>query len=222
MKDARGGPVFRGLSSLNDLGRLACAFERVPRPIFGIETKGGHLLAVHTEQLAESPVFFYAKSDKIGHFLKYRIDGEVEEVSFCDEASDARYLYSPILHIRSLPENFKAAMGEAESVSSLAQKMELTDVTGLLKLSPYRMLVDEAPAPLYVSKVDGMSYIGIFVHIGENDGSDLYFYVKLDSEPTKNFIRYNPQKPVDWSYTNRTGEHASYYAKVVRLAEGLA
>ncbi|MEM0075246.1 MAG: hypothetical protein QXV84_02745 [Conexivisphaerales archaeon] len=223
MQDLKVEPVFRELSSLSDLGRLACAFERVPKPIFGIEDDdGSFVLSVHTEQLGDSPVFFFARSKKIDHFLRYRLEGESEEVNFSDDASDARNLYSPILHIRKVPDSFKKALNNNLAASSLASQMELSDVIGLLKLSPYRMLLDESPAPLYLSTADNQSYLGIFVHIGDSEGSDLYFFVKISSDPQKNFVKYNPQKPNEWAFTNRTDDHGKYFAKLIRLKQGPA
>jgi hypothetical protein len=219
MPRLKGEPIFRGLSSLRELGRLACAFERVPRPIFGIALDGSYALAVHSEQLGDSPVFFYATSEKVDQFLRYRLEDEQEEVTDASDASDPRYLYSPILSIKDVPESFKKALSRKVDLSEVAQRMELSDVVSLLKLSSYRMLADESPAPLYLSKKDGQLLLGAFVHIGDSDGSDLYFFVKLDSDPGKNFVRYNPQRPADWSFTNRTGEHAIFYAKLIRLAD---
>lgn len=216
-------PIFAQLSSLVELGRLACAFERVPRPVFGIKIGSAgnsdrYALAVHSEQIDESPVFFYTISDKVDHFLRYKIDDISEEVTLSSEASDPRYLYSPVLLIKHVPEEFSRAIGKKISLSGLTKKFELADVVSLLKLSSYRMLADEAPAPLYLSKEDDGIQLGAFVHIGDAEGSDLYFYTKLDSDPSKNFVKYNPQKPSEWGFTNRAGDHGTYYAKIVRTS----
>lgn len=220
MPKIKGAPIFSEVTSLAELGRLACAFERMPRPIFGISVGDKYALAVHSEQLGDSPVFFYAMSDKIDHFLRYRVDEETEEVTTCSEAFDPRYLYSPILQIKQVPEAFNQALGRKVSLGELTQKLELHDVVSLLKLSTYRVFADESPAPLYLSRSQSSVELGAFVHIGDSDGSDLYFYVTLDSDPGKNFVRFNPQKPSDWQFTNRTGDHGSYHAKLIRVADG--
>ncbi|MEM3684119.1 MAG: hypothetical protein QXX17_05080 [Conexivisphaerales archaeon] len=222
MPKAKGEPIFAELSSIVELGRLACAFERVPRPVFGIsidESQHKYALAVHSEQIGDAPVFFYALSDKIDQFLRYKVDEEAEEVTFSPEAFDPRYLYSPILLIKEVPEVFKKAIGRVLGLSELTQRFQLGDVVSLLKLSSYRLLADEAPAPLYLSKSDDKYHLGAFVHIGDSDGSDLYFYTLLDSDPGKNFVKYNPQKPSDWGFTNRAGDHGTYYAKIVRIMQ---
>jgi hypothetical protein len=219
MPKGKGEPIFRKLQSVRELARLACAFERVPRPTFGILVDGKYALSVHSEQLGESPVFFYAMDDRIDQFLKYKLEDEMEEVTQSSEATDPRYLYSPILAIKSVPETYMKSLMKSGTGLSKASSMELSDVVSLLKLSSYRVLIDEAPAPLYLGKDKEGYKLGAYVHIGDSDGSDILFFVKIDSDPQKNFVRYDPQRPSAWSYTNRTGEHGSYYAKIIRLAD---
>src|SRR5579875_700039 len=217
MPKNKGEPIFAEVSSIVELARLACAFERVPRPVFGISIDSDkYALAVHSEQINDSPVFFYAFSDKIDQFLRYK----VEEVVLSSEAFDPRYLYSPILLIKQVPEGFRKAIGKHVGLSSLTQKFELGDVVSLLKLSSYRMLADEAPAPLYLSSDGNAFELGAFVHIGDSEGSDLYFYTRIESDPGRSFVKYNPQKPSDWGFTNRAGDHGTYYAKIVRMIQG--
>ncbi len=141
-------------------------------------------------------------------------------MTLSSEAFDPRYLYSPILLIKQVPEGFRKAIGKHVGLSSLTQKFELGDVVSLLKLSSYRMLADEAPAPLYLSSDGNAFELGAFVHIGDSEGSDLYFYTRIESDPGRSFVKYNPQKPSDWGFTNRAGDHGTYYAKIVRMIQG--
>jgi hypothetical protein len=220
MPKNKGEPIFAEVSSIVELARLACAFERVPRPVFGISIDSQkYALAVHSEQINDSPVFFYAISDKIDQFLRYKVDEEVEEVTLASEAFDPRYLYSPILIIKQVPEGFRRAIGKHVGLSDLTQKFELGDVVSLLKLSSYRMLADEAPAPLYLSSDNKSFELGAFVHIGDSEGSDLYFFTRIEEDPGRSFVKYNPQKPADWGFTNRAGDHGTYYAKIVRMMQ---
>lgn len=219
MPRGKGEPIFRKLQSVKELARLACAFERVPRPTFGIFVDGKYALSVHSEQLGDSPVFFYAISEKVDQFLKYKLEDEAEEVTLSSEATDARYLYSPILSIKSVPEGYMKSLMKGESSLLQNVSMELSDVVSLLKLSSYRVLVDESPAPLYLMKDREGYKLGAYVHIGDSDGSDILFFAKIEADPRKDFVRYDPQRPSEWSYTNRTGEHGTYYAKIVRLAD---
>ena len=215
MKEA---PIFRELESLKDLARLSCAFERIPRPLFAMPLASGDFaLAVHAEQLGESPVFFYTLVKSFKPYVRYRLDGDLEEASFVDDATLTQYLHSPVLTLKETPGSFLEAIEARDQVDANVQRVELGDVNSLLKLGAYRYIMDESYAPLYLSKNGSEVHLGTFVHMGDFDGSDFYFYVKLDKDPASPFVRFDPSKATDWAFTSKTAEHGSYYAKLVRL-----
>jgi hypothetical protein len=213
-------PIFRRLESVKDLARLACAFERIARPIFAIPApSGGFALSVHAEQLGETPVFFFVSVQSYKPYLRYRADNGIEEVSMADEATLPQYLHAPILSVKAAPEQFTAALGQETELGDRVQRMELGDVNSLLKLGAYRYVIDESYAPVYLIRERDELHLGTFVHMGDYDGSDFYFYVKMDRDPDLPFVKFDPSKPSDWAFTPRTAEHGYYYAKVIRLAE---
>jgi hypothetical protein len=213
-------PIFRRLRSLKDLARLACAFERIPRPLFAFPYDGkSYALAVHAEQLGDHPLFFFAVVDSLRPFVRYRSEGDYEDASFSDDALPTSYLHAPVLTVKTAPKEFGVHMKDGPLPEGVG-RMELEDVNSLLKLGAYRYIVDESYPAFYLSTEGGDLYLGTFVHMGDFDGSDFYFYVKLTGDPGSPFIRYNPSKVNDWSFTSRTAEHGYYYVKVVRIAEG--
>ncbi len=215
MKEA---PIFRELESLKDIARLSCAFERIPRPLFAMPLDSGKFaLAVHAEQLGEAPVFFYTVVESFKPYVRYRLDGDVEEASFADDALLTQYLHSPVLTLKATPTVFADAIAADGTVDADVQRVELGDVNSLLKLGAYRFIMDESYAPLYLTKADGELHLGTFVHLGDFEGSDFYFFVKLDKDPASPFIRFDPSKANDWVFTSKSAEHGFYYAKIVRL-----
>jgi hypothetical protein len=215
MKEA---PIFRELESLKDLARLSCAFERIPRPLFAMPLKSGKFaLAVHSEQLGEAPVFFYTIVESFKPYVRYKLDGDLEEATFVDDATLTQYLHSPVLTMKATPSSFSDAIDAAGQVDSDVQRVELGDVNSLLKLGAYRYIMDESYAPFYLTRSDGEVHLGTFVHMGDFEGSDFYFYVKLDKDPAYPFVRFDPSKATDWAFTSKTAEHGFYYAKIVRL-----
>ncbi len=164
MKDA---PIFRELGSLKDLARLSCAFERIPRPLFAMPVGSGKFaLAVHAEQLGDSPVFFYTIVDSFKPYLRYRLDGDLEEASFVDDATLAQYLHSPVLTLKVTPQSFAEAIDADGEADSDVERVELGDVNSLLKLGAYRYIMDESYAPLYLTKAGDELHLGTFVHMG--------------------------------------------------------
>lgn len=215
MKEA---PIFREIESLKDLARLSCAFERIPRPLFAMPLKSGDFaLACHAEQLGEAPVFFFTIVKSFRPYVRYRLDGDLEEASFVDDASYTQYLHTPVISLRETPQAFLEAIEGEEEVDNDVQRVELTDLNSLLKLGAYRFIMDESYAPFYLSRNDGELHLGTFVHMGDFDGSDFYFYVKLDKDPGQPFVRFDPSKATDWTFTSKTAEPGFYYAKIVRL-----
>ncbi|HVP23145.1 MAG TPA: hypothetical protein VMS77_04460 [Conexivisphaerales archaeon] len=211
-------PIFRELESLKDLARLSCAFERIPRPLFAMPLADGRFaLAVHAEQLGEAPIFFYAIVGSFKPYVRYRLDGDLEEASFSDDATLTQYLHSPVLTLKETPAAFSDAIEADGQVDSDVERVELGDVNSLLKLSAYRYIMDESYAPLYLSRSGGELHLGTFVHMGDFEGSDFYFYMKLDKEPAHPFVRFDPSKATDWSFTSKTAEHGFYYAKIIHL-----
>jgi hypothetical protein len=212
-------PMFRELESLKDIARLSCAFERIPRPLFAMPLRRGKFaLAVHAEQLGEAPVFFYTVVDSYKPYVRYRLDGDLEEASFVDDATLTQYLHSPVLSFKETPEAFSEAIEADGQVDSDLQRVEVADVNSLLKLGAYKFVVDESYAPLYLTKDGNELRLGTFVRMGDLEGSDFYFYVKLDKDPVYPFVRFDPSKATDWTFTARTAEPGFYYAKIVRLA----
>jgi hypothetical protein len=215
MKEA---PIFRELVTLKDLARLSCAFERIPRPLFAFPLGDGKFaLSVHAEQLGEAPVFFFAIVESYKPYLRYRPDGDLEEASFVDDATLTQYLHAPVLGIRETPKDFLAAIEEGAEIGDGVQRVQLNDINSLLKLGAYRFIIDESYAPLYLSKNGGELHMGTFVHMGDFEGSDFYFYVKLEKDPGQPFVRFDPSKATDWVFTSKSAEHGFYYAKIVRL-----
>ncbi|HKW04812.1 MAG TPA: hypothetical protein VJN71_05880, partial [Nitrososphaerales archaeon] len=65
-------PLFIGLEGMNDLGRLACALERTPLPLFSLEHDGKKIIATQLDLFAGTPVFYYAYTNAVKPFLGYR------------------------------------------------------------------------------------------------------------------------------------------------------
>lgn len=209
------GACFVELESLTDLARLSCAGERAPFPIFMSKEGSQFRLAVQTDLFMGIPIFYHIEVEKGGQFLAYKSSGETEEAQFVDAALNPSYMYAPIVHVLKLPR----VLQRRQSFKQRFLAAQVEDLPNLMKIATYKMLYEEPPLPLYTFK-NGTGWIaGCFARLDDFEEASLFFYSKLDKEPTSGFVRYSASRLVDTDFSKRTDEHGSIYVKVVRLKE---
>ena len=135
-------PTYIQVDSPLEFSRLVCALERAPRVSFSHEHEGKEVLSVQMDLLKEKPIIYYTTIDDKGHYLCYEFKSGKEQSSIVNSASDTARLYSPIVKIKSLPENLKAGNGSEEKYHPI----ELEDLASLAKLS-YGF--EDTPFPLF-------------------------------------------------------------------------
>ena len=212
MRKRLGTPIFVELLDLKELGRLSCALERVPMLVFSFPSEEGLRLAVHVDTYFNSPVFYYALSDKSGHFLEYRNSAGLEEVRISHTPS--LIIYTPIVSVQKLSKGFEKGLGEKKLKK--IPSLEVADLVSLAKVGAYRMFFEESPLPIFAYKVEEGWVAGVFTRLDEFDETSLFFYCWLDKEPVGRFIKYSTSSS-ELSYTDRLEEHGYVYLKVIRL-----
>jgi hypothetical protein len=210
-----GGACFVRLSSIVELGRLSCALERAPFPLFAFKQPAGIRLAAQADLFMGTPVFYYVDTDKSGEFLAYRNSGDGEEVILTPSASNPVYLYAPVIKINRMPERLSPMASFEDKFIS----MEVQDLSSLAKVSTYKMLFEEPPLPLFSFKNGAGWVIGTFARIDDYEEASVFFYTRSDTEPPSGFLKYAPDKLTETSFVKRTDEHGFYYIKIVRLSE---
>ena len=209
------GACFVELESLTDLARLSCAFERAPFPIFMSKEGAKYRLAVQTDLFMGIPIFYYVEVEKGGEFIAYRSSGETEDAQLVEGALNPSYMYAPIVHVLKLPRVLEKTHGfKARFLAA-----QVSDLANLMKIASYKMLYEEPPLPLYTFK-NGTSWItGCFARLDDFEEASLFFYCRLNSEPTSGFVRYSASRLADTDFSKRIDEHGSIYVKVVKLKE---
>jgi hypothetical protein len=210
-----GGACFVGLGSLVELGRLSCALERAPFPLFAFREGGAVRIAAQADLFMGTPVFYFFDSDKTGEFLAYRNSGDGEEVQLVPTANNASYLYAPIIRINRMPATLTPKKGFEDKFMSV----EVQDLPSLVKVGTYKMLFEEPPLPLFAFRSGEEWIIGTFARIDDYEEASIFFYAKTKEEPQSGFVRYAPDKLGETSFVKKTDEHGFYYIKVVRLSE---
>lgn len=209
------GACFVELETLTDLARLSCAFERAPFPIFMSKEGSKYRLAVQTDLFMGIPIFYHIEVEKGGEFLAYKASGETEDAQLVEAALNPSYMYAPIVHILKLPRVLQKTQGFKQRFLAA----QVSDLPNLMKIASYKMLYEEPPLPLYTFK-NGTSWIsGCFARLDDFEEASLFFYCRLDKEPTSGFVRYSASRLVDTGFSKRIDEHGSIYVKVVKLKE---
>jgi hypothetical protein len=214
-------PCFIELASIDDVGRLACALERTPYPVFRIERASGvRFLAVHYELHRGYPIFYYAQEAEPlvrGHFLGYRVKGVTEEVVFRDAASDPTFIYAPVIDVVRLPRLFRQGVGSLCEPQVTYLAMELSGVAEVAKVAAYKVLYEEPPLPTFLYPYGDRWMLGTFARLDEYEGGSLFLYTQLDERPEGNFIRFSSEDAGAVKFTNSLEEHGYIQIKVIHL-----
>ena len=207
-----GGACYVALDSLLDLGRLSCALERAPFPLFAFRQGKGTRIAAQADLFMGTPVFYYFDYGQVDEFLAYRITGEGEEVQLVSSASNASFLYAPVIRIQKMPKS----LGEKEGFEDRFMSVEVENIPSLVKVGAYKTLFEEPPLPLFAFREGGEWVIGTFARIDDYEEASIFFYTRAKDEPS-GFLRYSYDKITETTYVKRTDEPGYHYIKVVKL-----
>jgi len=207
-----GGACYVGLDSLVDLGRLSCALERAPFPLFAFKQGKAIRIAAQADLFMGTPIFYYFDNEGVDEFLAYRITGEGEEVQMVSSASNASYLYAPVIRVQKMPKH----LDEKESFQDRFMAIEVENIPSLVKVGAYKTLFEEPPLPLFAFRDSGEWVVGTFARIDDYEEASIFFYTKTKEEPS-GFLRYSYDKITETTYVKRTDEPGYHYIKVVKL-----
>lgn len=210
---------FIEVQDLKDLGRLACAFERAPLPVFAIKTGEALRLSVQVDLFMGRPVFYYFLSQSIHHFLGYRNSGGVEEVVLAASASNPVYINAPVIWMEKVPKVFQQAVGRAAAKGQQYLSGQVKDLASLAKICSYKTLFEEPPLPLFLYKYGEKWVLGSFTHMDEVEEASIFFYVLLPEPPPTNFLRFSSRDMASTGFTARIDEHGYVFIKIIRLAQ---
>jgi hypothetical protein len=214
------------LKSLLDLGRLACALERVPYPVLHLEFEGREVLGVLLSQLDRHIPFchFIAEAGWVGQgqFLAYKLREGEEKVAFTDYMLDPTHQYAPLIRLGEPAGWITRALKQGPPRMPDYTPLRLKDLTSLVKLASYRLVVEESIPPLLTFEAHGGWVLGFFSVQENSYVAPIFVYAKLESEPTAPFLRYDLKGGPSVSMAADTFEHGFLYLKLIRLAKAPA
>ena len=205
-------PSYIQVESSLEFSRLVCALERAPRVTFRHKHEGKDVLSVQMDLLKEKPIIYYAPIENKGHYLCYGFKAGKEESIIVDSTHDNTKLYSPIVKIKSLPENLKGGNG---SSGDKYLPIELEDLASLAKLS-YGF--EETPFPLFSFPYNGKWLMGVFMNFNE-EGASYFCHVVLNQSPEKPFLKYSMNNGAEPSFVENPRDHGYSYIKIIKLKD---
>jgi hypothetical protein len=210
-------PFFIEVSSIQDFGRLVCAFERTPLLTFSFKSAKDDLLATQIDFLNNIPVIYYVKYPSGGQYLAYRNINGIEDVSMVENIQYPSVMYSPIISVDKFPPIFWRRPKGAKN--SNYAPIKLSNFQSLVKIASYKMIYEESPLPLFVfNSTKKLKYVvGTALNMAESDGVSYFYYATIPENPTYSFIRYSSLKSEDPTFTNNIQEHGYIYIKLIKL-----
>ena len=205
-------PSYIQVESSLEFSRLVCALERAPRVTFRHKHDGKDVLSVQMDLLKEKPIIYYAPIENKGHYICYGFKAGKEESIIVDSTHDNTKLYSPIVKIKSLPENLKGGNG---SSGDKYLPIELEDLASLAKLS-YGF--EETPFPLFSFPYNGKWLMGVFMNFNE-EGASYFCHVVLNQSPEKPFLKYSMNNGAEPSFVENPRDHGYSYIKIIKLKD---
>ncbi len=205
-------PFYIEVNDFAEFSRLVCALERIPRTAFSFNLEGINVISVQLDVLKERPINYFTPSNKNGHYISYALKGGKEEFDIVNTISNATFLYSPIVKVKSIPDTLKPETSNNPEI--FYESLELEDLTSLIKLS-YGF--EESPFPLIAFSNNSKWYLGVFMNFNESDETSYFCHVKLDEEPTKPFLRYSSKDGLEPSYVGSLSDHGYSYLKIIKL-----
>jgi hypothetical protein len=218
-------PIYVKSKSINDFARLVCSLERIPLPVFEYMYKDENIFSVNLDSLNERPLIYYINyiSSKENQYLSYKIHNNYEEVILVDSIRDTSSLYSLLIKIKNLPASFLKSSKISNTCRYIC--IGLKDIFSLSKIAAYRTLYDESPMPLFLfpkkdSNFDNnkSSYvIGTYLNATNTSEHTYFYYILLEHDIEKSFLKFSTQKANKLSYSNHIDEHGSIYLKIIKL-----
>lgn len=199
------------LSSFEDLARYACAFREYPQRVYSQEWKNSRIL-VSSLILSNTLLIFYAKMPRSGRYISYKVTAGKEICNIVDSTKNISN-YAPIIHmyskISSLPVKSKNSTDQFHPI-------QVKDLGSLARLTYDPEYPDEQNLTLYALPFKNSWVLGYLTSIEMDEVYHNFNYVKLDLEPSKNFVKYQGNQGADPIFSN-TFEHGYSYLPIIKI-----
>jgi len=206
--------------------------ERIPIPIYEYLYQNTDIFAAQLDTLNGHSIIYFVDNIKSGEnqYLSYKINNNNEEAAMVISIKDTSALYSPIIKLSTPPQSFLKPT--KISATTKYTGIGLRDLFSLSKLVAFHTIYEESTLPLFLfpksekndsdlpDKEFNTKYV-LGAHLSLTDSSDTsyFYYVLLEQEIEKNFMKFSLQKSDAPSFSNHIDEHGYIYLKIIKLQD---
>jgi len=204
--------------------------ERIPIPIYEYNYQNTDIFAAQLDTLNGHSITYYVDNIKSGEnqYLSYKINNNSEEAVMVNSIKDTSALYSPIIKLSVPPQQFlkPAKIGATTKYTGIG----LRDLFSLSKLVAFHTIYEESTLPLFLfpktessdldlsDKKFNMKYVlGSHLNLTDSSDTNFFYYVILEQEIEKYFMKFSMQKSTPPSFSNHIDEHGFIYLKIIKL-----
>ena len=202
---------FVELSSFDDLARYACAFREYPQRVYSQEFNGKRVVS-SSMILANTLLIFYTPLKKSGRYISYQVTGAKEICEIVESTKNISH-YAPVIHVESrispLPE-------KKEKIIDQFHPIHLKDLGSLARLTYDPEFPDEQNLTLFAMPRKESWVLGYITSLQMDEVYYNFNYVELDSEPTKNFLKYQGNQGQNPEFSN-TIDHGFSYFPIIKI-----
>ena len=202
---------FVELSSFDDLARYACAFQEYPQRVYSQELDGSRIIS-SSLTLANTLLIFYASMPKSGRYVSYQVTAGKEICDIVESTKDISH-YAPIVHMES---KISSLPTKSQKTSDQFHPIQVKDLGSLARLTYDPELPDEANLTLYALPHKNSWVLGYITSLEMDEVIYHFNYVKLDSEPTKHFVKYQGNQGQDPTFSDNF-DHGYSYLPIIKI-----
>jgi hypothetical protein len=207
--------------------------ERIPIPVYEYIYQNTDIFAAQLDTLNGHSITYYVDNVKSGEnqYLSYKINNNNEEAAMVNSIKDTSALYSPIIKLSVPPQSF---LKPAKiSATTKYTGIGLRDLFSLSKLVAFHTIYEESTLPLFLfpksesndlhlpdKESNNTKYV-LGAHLSSTDSSETsyFYYVLLEQEIEKYFMKFSLQKSDAPSFSNHIDEHGYIYLKIIKLQD---
>lgn len=199
------------LSSFDDLARLTCALQEYPKRVYSQELDGNRIIS-SSLTLANTLLIFYTSMPKSGRYVSYQVNSGKE---ICDivESTKTNSNYAPIIHMES---KISSLPIQSKKISDQFHPIQVKDLGSLARLTYDPEFPDEQNLTLYALPHNKSWVMGYITSLEMDEVYYNFNYVKLDSEPTKHFVKYQGNQGQDPEFSD-SFDHGYSYLPIIKI-----
>ena len=200
------------LASFNDLARFVCAAREYPRRVYSHLVDGTRVLS-STQTFSNTLLVLYCELPKYGKYISYQARGGAEICSVVESTKDISH-YAPIIHAASSISSLPVV---AESTDQF-HPIELQDLGSLARLTYDPELPEEPDLTLYAIPYKESWVMGYITSLDLNELIYHFNYVRLETEPTKPFLKYRGNYGQDPEFDD-SFDHGYTYLPIIKIKQ---